>query len=140
MKKLNLNSIRPFWQEIIFIIIFGFLLSGMVLNASVSFQYTKNIVFFCIFLFMFICLIGQFYLKSFALGLWLSVLLVISFLLMFFVFFAILIKLPEGNTKDYIILISGLFLFFGLMITAFTMPFKYLYDNNFMPKISEAKT
>jgi hypothetical protein len=127
MKIKPLKAALKFWQEIVFIIGFGILVGGITMNISTSFQYTINIVFYCFFVSLLICLIGQFYWKNWILALCLSAILGIG---SFYMFMAVVSDLVKMTNIDFG-LIFGLFLFLGLIGTAITMPIKYIkFENN----------
>ena len=121
----SLQSTLKFWQEIVFIIGLGILVFGMTMNAAVSFQQVFNIVFYCIFVSLLICLIGQFFWKNFVLALWLAVQLGFGSVWMILAALSDLAKMTPAD-DGYLYTVFGLFLFMGLTATAITMPFKYL--------------
>ena len=131
---LKFKKILPFWQEIIFIFMLGSMLSGIITNASEMFQYTFNIVIVCIFLPVFICLIGQFFWKNLVLGMQLSIPLALGSMYMILAALSDLNKVPEGNTRATVGLLFAVILFVGLTITAISMPFKYRQGSDFMLK------
>ena len=120
-----LKSVLKFWQEIVFIIALGILVGGITMNISISFQYGINIVFYCLFVLLIVCLIGQYYWKNLALALWLAVILGLGSAWMVLAALSDLVKMTNAD-KGYFGLMFGLFLFIGLTITAISMPFKYL--------------
>jgi CHASE2 domain-containing sensor protein len=128
MNRLKLKTALKFWQEIIFIIALGILIFGITMNIRVSFQHTINIVFYSIFLFLFICLIGQFYWKSFALSILLAVVLGLG---SGYMTLAVLLdyretyRIVENNIHATITIIFEFFLFLGLTATAISMLIKY---------------
>jgi hypothetical protein len=124
MKSKSLKLVLKFWQEIIFIIGLGILVGGITMNIANSFQYTINIVFYCLFVLLLICLIGQFYWKNRTLSLCLSGILGIG---SFYMFLAVMSDLVKMTNIDWG-LVFGLFLFLGLVGTAVTMPIKYLWN------------
>jgi len=125
MKIKSLKSVLKFWQEIIFIIALGILVGGITMNISISFQYKINIVFYCLFALLLICLIGQFYWKNLALALWLAVILGLGSAYMILAALSDLVKMTYTD-EGYLYTIFALFLFMGLTVVAISMPFKYL--------------
>jgi hypothetical protein len=119
------RSALKFWQEIIFIIGLGILIGGITMNISISFQYGINIVFYCLFVLLIVCLIGQFYWENLALALWLAVILGLGSVWMVLAALSDLVKMTNAD-KGFLGLMFGLFLFMGLTFTAISMPFKYL--------------
>ena len=82
MKIKSLKSVLKFWQEIVFIIPIGLMLTA--LAKAVIHGYTMDgadIFLVCFFAPLLICLIGQFFWKSEALAIFLSILLGISSLI-----------------------------------------------------------
>ncbi len=128
-RSFNIKSVLPFWQEFVLAIGLGILLTGMTINISAAFQQTLNIVAYCIFLSLFICLIGQFFWKNFFVGITLSVILGLGSIYMILVILLELYKelynISEGDFQATIWLIFGLFVFLGLTIAAISMPLKY---------------
>jgi len=120
MKMKSLQSALKFWQEIFFIIGLGFLVFGMTMNAAVAFKQGINIVFYCIFILLIMCLIGQFFWKNFVLALWLAVIFGLSSLYMIFGWFVELVKMTDTWG------VVSLFFFIGLTVAAITMPVKYI--------------
>lgn len=131
MKIKLLKTVLKFWQEIIFIVGLGILVGGITMNINNSFQDTFNIVFYSLFVSLLICLIGQFYWKSWILALCLSTILGIG---SFYMFMAVVSDLVKMTSIDYGLLF-GFFLFLGLVGTAITMPIKYLKFGNCQTKI-----
>jgi hypothetical protein len=128
MNKIKLKSTLKFWQEIVFIISIGILVCGITINNSASFQHIINIVFYCIFVSLLVCLVGQFYWKSLVLGILLSIVLGLGSIYMIFAVLSDLAKISNvevGGFQTKVGLIFGLFLFIGLTVTAITMPVKY---------------
>ena len=122
-KRVNMKSLKTalkFWQEIVFIIGLGWLVSGITLNAAVAFKQGINIVFYCIFILLIMCLIGQFFWKNFVLALWLAVMFGLSSLYMTFGWFVEIFKMTDTWG------VVSLFFFIGLTVAAITMPIKYL--------------
>ena len=130
-----LKSALKFWQEIIFIIGLGIWVGGMTMNISISFQYGVNIIFYCLFILLITCLIGQFSWKSLALALWLAVLLGLGSLWMVLAALSDLVKMSNTD-KGFYGLVLGLFFFIGLTVTAISMPFKYIRSVNNIEKKS----
>ena len=120
MKTKALQSALKFWQEIVFIIGLGVLVFGMTMNAAVAFKQGINIVFYCIFISLIICLIGQFFWKNFVFALWLAVMFGLSSLYMTFGWFVELFKMTDTWG------VVSLFFFIGLTVAAITMPVKYI--------------
>ena len=120
-----LKSALKFWQEIIFIIGLGILVGNITTYISISFQDKINIVFYCLFVLLIACLIGQFYWKSLALSLWLAFLLGLGSAWMVLAALSDLGKMT-GADKGYYGLIFAMFFFMGLTVTAFSMPLKYI--------------
>ena len=123
-----MKSLKPalkFWHEIIFIIGLGLLVIGMTMNANVAFNQVFNIVSYCIFVSLLICLVGQFYWKNLILALILAVLFGLGSMYMAFGW---VIESGKMSTADdgYFFAIFSFFLFIGLIITAISMPFKYI--------------
>jgi len=129
MKIKLLNSALKLWQETIFIIALGILVGGITMNISISFQYKINIVFYCLFVLLLICLIGQFYWKNLALALWLSVILGLGSAYMILAALSDLVKMTNTD-EGYLYTIFALFLSMGLTVIAISMPFKYLMPVN----------
>ena len=125
MKNKSLKPALKFWQEIVFIIALGILVGGITMNISISFQYKMNIVFYCLFVFLLICLIGQFYWKNLALALWLSVILGLGSVYMMMAAVSDLVKMTNTD-EGFLYTICALFLSIGLTVIAISMPFKYL--------------
>jgi len=136
MNKKTLKSALKFWQEIVFLIIFGSLLIYDALNTTVVFQTIGGIVISCIFLALFICLVGQFFWKNLILGIYLAVLLGLG---SFYMTLAAMSDLPKLiNVEAVYIQFLGfsfseltftwiaLCFFVGLMVIAISMPRKYL--------------
>ena len=132
-----LKSALKFWQEIIFIILLGILVSNIPMNLSTVFQDKINILFYCLFLLLITCLIGQFYWKSLALSFLLAFLLGLGSAWMALAALSDLSKMT-GAYKGYYGLMFGMFVFIGLTIIAFTMPLKYIMSDveRIEPKIS----
>jgi len=138
MKIKSLKSALKFWQEIIFIIGLGILVGGITMNISNSFQQTINIIFYCLFVFLLICLVGQLYWKNWILALCLSAILGIGSLYMFLAAVSDLVKMTNTD-EGFLYTVFALFLFLGLVGTAITMPIKYLkFDKNVEAKASMA--
>lgn len=75
----SLKSILKFWQEIVFAVPIGFGLTVLAITAILGYTMDGwDIFLVCFFVPLFICLIGQFFLKSGVLASLLSVLLGIS--------------------------------------------------------------
>ena len=121
----SLKSVLKFWQEIIFIIALVVLVGGITMNISVSFQHKINIVFYCFFVFLLICLIGQLHWKNVALALWLAVILGLGSAYMILAALSDLVKMTNTD-EGYLYTVFALFLFMGLTVIAISMPFKYL--------------
>ncbi|MDR1258030.1 MAG: hypothetical protein LBK65_01935 [Tannerellaceae bacterium] len=119
----QIKSVLKYWQEIIFIIAIGIMVFRITMNITIAFQQVINIIFYCIFIMLIMCLIGQFYWKSQALGLQLAFMLGFGSIWMFL---AVLSDLVKINTIDgNLDMIFYLFLSIGLIITAISMPLKY---------------
>jgi len=129
MKIKSLNSVLKFWQETIFIIALGILVGGITMNISISFQYKINIVFYCLFVLLLICLVGQFYWKNLALALWLAVILGLGSAYMILAALSDLVKMTKTD-EGYLYTIFALFLSMGLTVIAISMPFKYFMPVN----------
>ena len=128
MKLGHLKTALKFWQEIVFIIAIGIIVFGMTINRKVSFQHEGNIIFYCIFVLLLACLVGQFFWKSFALSLWLAVILGLGSMYMIIAIWYDYTEMANknGDYHDAIFgLTFGLFLAVGLTITAVLMPVKY---------------
>ena len=125
MKSHSLKSALYFWQEIIFIIALGVLIIGITINISISFQYKMNIVFYCLFVLLLICLIGQFYWKKKVLSLWLAVILGLGSAYMILAALSDLVKMANTD-EGYLYTVFCLFFSAGLTAIAILMPFKYL--------------
>jgi len=127
MKKLK--SLLKFWQEIVFIVVLGRSVLLITIDISEAFQHFFNIVFFCIFILMLICILGQFFWKNPTLALWLALLLGAGSIWMTI---ASLSNLLRMSTEDdnYLYTIFASFLFMGLIAVAISMPFKYFKKNN----------
>jgi len=124
MKIKALKSALNFWQEIVLIMGLGVLVFGMTMNAAVAFKQVINIVFYCIFVSLLICLIGQFFWKNFVLALWLAVQLGFGSVWMILAALSDLAKM--SNTEGgFLYTIFALFVSIVLTITAISMPFKY---------------
>jgi hypothetical protein len=137
MKMKSLKSALKFWQEIVFIIALGILVFGITMNISKSFQNKINIVFYCVFVFLLICLIGQFYWKNVILALWLAAILGFGSAYMILAALSDLVKMTPTE-EGYTYTIFALFLSIGMTIIAISMPFKYLKSvNNLEVKTSE---
>ena len=80
---LKLWKILPFWQEMVLIIVSGIVLSDIIINIPASFRHTTNIIYFCIFLSILLCLVGQFYWKNLILGMISSVPLTLVIVMIF---------------------------------------------------------
>ncbi|MDL2278307.1 hypothetical protein LJC57_06905 [Parabacteroides sp. OttesenSCG-928-G07] len=121
----TLKSTLYFWQEIIFVIMLGVLIGRITMNISISFQYKINIAFYCLFVLLLACLIGQFYWKNSFLSLWLAVILGLGSVYMILASLSDLAKM--ANTDDsYLYTLFCLFLSIGLTVIAISMPLKYL--------------
>jgi uncharacterized membrane protein len=127
MKSIKLAL--KFWQEIIFIVALGILVFGITTNISVNFTQVFNIVFYCIFVLLLICLIGQLYWKNLILALWLTVILGLGSAYMILAALSDLAKITTTD-KDYIYTIFALLLSIGLTVTAISMPFKYFKSDS----------
>jgi hypothetical protein len=121
----SLKSVLKFWQEIIFIIGLGMLVGSMTMNISISFQYKENIFFYCFFVSLLCCLIGQFYWKSLMLALGMAVILGLGSAYMILAALSDLVKMTKTD-ESYLYLVFALFVFMGLTVIAISMPFKYL--------------
>jgi hypothetical protein len=119
MNKINLKSVLKFWQEIIFIIALGILISGIIMNHQAAFHKGINIVFFGIFVLLLACLIRQFYWKSPVLG------CILAFIFMLNSAYMTLGWLLELVQMTDTIGLFSLFLFIGLTTTAISMFVKY---------------
>ena len=129
MKTKSLKSALKFWQEIIFLIVLGFLIVGITMNISVAFKHIVNIVFYGIFVLLLICLIGQLYWKSSNLAICLAVIFGLGSMYMILAALSDLVKMT--NTDDgYIFTIFALFLSMGMTVIAISMPIKYLKSVN----------
>jgi hypothetical protein len=125
MKIISLKSALKFWQEIVLIIALGILVFGITMNISVAFKQGINIVFYCFFIFLLICLMGQFYWKSVVLALWLAVILGFGSAYMILAALSDLAKMTpveEGFTYT----VFALFLSMGMTVAAISMPLKYI--------------
>lgn len=118
--KLRLKPVLLFWQEVFFLIVLGVLVIGMTLNISTSFQHAINIVFYCLFFLLLSGLVGQLFWRNRDLAIALSVVLGVG---SGYMVLAILSDLIGGSVNVQTLL--GLFLYFGLIVAAITMPFKY---------------
>jgi hypothetical protein len=134
-----LKSTLKFWQEIVFVIALGILIFGITMNISVAFKQGVNIVFYCIFVFLLICLIGQFFWKSVTLSLWLAVILGFGSAYMILAALSDLAKMTPAE-EGFTYTVFALFLSMGMTVVAISMPFKYLKTvNNLEVKTSENK-
>ena len=132
MKSEHLKTVLKFWQEIVFIIAIGIIVFGITMNMKVSFQHVGNIIFYCIFVLLLVCLVGQFFWKNFALSLWLAVILGLGSMYMII---AILYDYKNGDYHGTILgLMFGFFLAIGLTITAILMPVKYFKSGKSLEK------
>ena len=129
----SLKSALKFWQEIIFIIGLGIWVGGITMNISISFQYKINIVFYCLFVLLIGCLIGQFYWKSLALSLWLAVIMGLGSAWMVLAALSDLVKMTSAD-NGFRGLMFALFIFMGLTVIAISMPFKYIRSVNSIEK------
>ena len=121
MNKVTLKSALKFWQEIVFMSFFGYLLGYTALNFSVIFQHTEGIVLSCLLLSIFIVMLGQLFWKNSILGIILAPVLGFAFA------FLALAWLFEGHENQAIVkTIFVLSLFVGLTITAISMFRKYI--------------
>ena len=137
MKSEHLKTVLKFWQEIVFIIAIGIIVFGITMNMKVSFQHVGNIIFYCIFVLLLACLVGQFFWKSFALSLWLAVILGLGSMFMFMAIWSDYTKIAnkDGDYHDAIVgLTFGFFLAIGLTITAILMPVKYFKSGKSLEK------
>ena len=130
MKTKSLKSVLKFWQEILFVVPIGILLVVMVsdvfMRQTSMFDDGLGIATFCFLLFLFICLIGQFFWKNENLSICLTPLLVLYSL--FWVFVSIYLLIEHSKKVPLIeILIMVLFLVLALFLVfaAITMPRKY---------------
>ena len=125
----SFKSALYFWQEIVFAIALGILVFGITMNISVAFKQGINIVFYCVFILLLLCLIGQLYWKNAGLALWLAGMLGFGSAYMILAALSDLTKMTPDES-GYIKTVFALFLSMGLTATAFTMPFKYLKSFN----------
>jgi len=139
MKNGLLKSVLRFWQEIIFLVAVGILVFGIAMNASVAFQQVFNIIFFCIFVLLLVCLFGQFYWKSIVLSVWLAVQLGFGSAYMILAALSDLAKMTPSE-NGYIYTVFALFLSMGLTVVAISMPFKYIKSYNQEAKADKNKT
>ena len=121
----KLKSVLSFWQEIVFIIVIGFLVYGITINMAVAFQQVVNIVFYGIFIVLIACLIGQFYWKNLILGLQLAVLLGFGSIWMALAVMSDIAKLNKGGGAVFELTFAFV-LSIGLIIAAISMPRKYI--------------
>jgi len=122
----KLKSLLPFWQEIVFIIPLGALLIEMTTKPSVIFSDTLSTVCYCLFLFLFVCLAGQFFWKNAALGIYISFIIIICSVAMMLLFLVFAIKEVTGNLNAFIQSVIGLLIFLGFIITATSMIVKHV--------------
>ena len=125
---MNLKSLKSalfFWQELIFAIMIGILVFGITMNISVSFKHVFNIIFYCIFVLLIFCLIGQFFWKNLLLSIWLAVQLGFGSAYMILAALSDLIKMTPSEA-GYIKTVFALILSLCLTATAISMPFKYI--------------
>ena len=137
MNKITLKSALKSWQEIIFIISLGILVFGITMNISVAFQQVINVVFYCIFALLLVCLIGQFFWKNLVLGIYLACLLGFGSLYMILAAVSDLAKLINAEAthiqffglftiSELIYTILALCFSVVLTVAAISMPRKYL--------------
>ena len=123
--KQSLKSVLRFWQEIIFLVVVGYLVVGITMNSAVAFKQAINIAFYGFFVLLLICLIGQFYWKSLPLALWLAVILGFGSMWMIMAALSGLAKM-NNSEAGFINTIIALLLFVGMTVVAISMPFKYI--------------
>ena len=121
MNKTTFKSALKYWQEIIFIIALGALIFGITMNISVAFQQVGNIVAYCIFVSLLICLISQLFWKNSILGIVLSG---IFGLASFYMAFGWLVDKEAYEVSVF--RIFSIILFVGLAVTAGFMLFKHI--------------
>ncbi len=122
MKKLK--NILPFWQEIIFMIVFTIMLVGQILFI---FESIEILLFAALFLAIIICLIGQFYWKNRILSSILGIILGIFSFWMTLAALSELHEIPVREISERNGMLFGVFLFLSLFIITITMPFKYYF-------------
>ena len=120
----SLKAVLKFWQEIVFIIMLGMWIGGITMNTSVYFQHTISIFFYCMFILLLVCLVGQFYWKNFALGLCLAIISGLGSAYMILAALSDIAKMDHTDRGYHETLLLA-FLFIGLTITAILMPYKY---------------
>jgi uncharacterized membrane protein len=139
MKMKSLKSALKFWQEIVFIIALGILVFGITMNISVAFKQGINIVFYCMFVFLLICLLGQFYWKNVVLSLWLAVILGFGSAYMILAALSDLAKMTPTE-EGFTYTVFALFLSMGMTVIAISMAIKHIKAvNNLEVKTSENK-
>jgi len=113
----SLKSALKFWQEIVFIVPLGILVTWSIINV-----FWNDIYFhiYIVFLLLFICLIGQFFWKNISLAMMLAAVLGLGSIYMMIGWFAEIIK-----DLDIWAVLSFVF-FVGLSFAAITMPIKYV--------------
>lgn len=120
----TLKTVLKFWQEIVFVIPLGILLIEMSTKYFVVFRQTIDIVCFCFFSILLICLVGQFFWKNKILAVILSVVLGLSS------FVLILISLYALTTSLQVVqAVTMLFLGLFLSFTAIKMFMKFFQKN-----------
>ena len=126
MENLSLKSVLKSWQEIVFIIAVGTLIFGITMNISVAFQQVVNIVAYCIFVSVLICLVSLLFKRRLILGM---VLAIVFGLCSFYMFIGWIFDKEVQGTQDIrllILRILSICLFAGLMVTAISMLIKYV--------------
>ena len=125
-----LKSIQQSWQEIVFILAVGTLIFGITMNISVAFQQVGNIVAYCIFVLVLICLISLLFKQRLILGMCLAPILGFC---SFYGFIGWIIDKEVQGVQDIQLLclrILSICFFAGLTLTAVSMFFKYIKNND----------
>jgi len=129
MKHINLSklkSILPFWQEIVFLIPLGLLLIDMTMNFSKVINSSLSIFCLCLFLVLFVCLIGQLFWKNAVLGIYIAFILSICSIVMLLLFLAFLVKVTREDLNSIFVIVFGLTLFLGFLVTSVSMIVKHV--------------
>jgi hypothetical protein len=134
MKVKSLKSVLKFWQEIVFLFPIGFGLTALAKAVMHGYTMDGSDIFLVVFFFpLLICLIGQFFWKSEALAICLSVLLGLSsFVVILMALYGI------GTTSIKLIMIQSItMLIWGIIgiVAAITMPLKNEYQPNLLKNI-----
>ena len=127
MKNKSLKSVLKFWQEIVLIVLIGLLLIEITKNRGLQQTMDGADIFMVIwFLPLLVCLIVQFFRKSEALALTLSVLLGISAVIVILMALWGISNSPSYRTESIAMLVIGML----SVIAAITMSRKYNPNTN----------